>query len=243
MDLKTLKSYFEVYENPFSVLFNVVRSKFPFEAKLKSGHMIQIKSKRHAWFYTTLHGLDIKHVDDTFIEFKYGERLLRFYYDLSQYISIGEVFRDGIYNIDVKGRVVVDIGSGIGDSSVYFALKGAKKVYAFDLDIEFLKKNIKENGFTDIIIPIKCECGSVNNLDVITYNYNIPEGSVLKVDCEGCEYDFFAKSSTLNKYSSIIIEYHNGTQYLPELLRSAGFSVKIKQSKHNIGLIYANYVK
>ena len=169
------------------------------------------------------------------------DKVLKFYFDINDFVALGEIFRDGIYNVNVKGRTVVDVGAGIGDSPIYFALKGAKKVYAFDVTFDvntpYLEKNIRENDLKDVIEPIRCECGLSNNLDVITLKYNIPSGSVLKVDCKGCEYDFFSSSRLISRYHEIIIEYHNGVQHLADLLR--GFNVTIKGNKKKIGLIYA----
>ena len=34
--------------------------------------------------------------------------------------------------LDVEGKNVVDVGANIGDTAIYFALKGAKHVYAFE---------------------------------------------------------------------------------------------------------------
>jgi predicted O-methyltransferase YrrM len=39
-----------------------------------------------------------------------------------------EIFEEDMYEIlDVKGKIVVDVGAYIGDSAIYFALKGAKR--------------------------------------------------------------------------------------------------------------------
>jgi SAM-dependent methyltransferase len=228
------------YDNPLNVMFRTALNKFPFKAKLRNGLEVEIKSKRHAWFFSTLHNLDIIFVNDTFIQFRYRDRVLKFYFDINNFVTFGEIFRDGIYDVDVKGRTVVDVGAGIGDSSIYFALNGAKKVYAFDVDVSYLEKNIRENNLKDIIEPIRCECGLSNNLDSITLKYNIPNESVLKVDCEGCEYGFFstAPPRLISRYHTIIIEYHNGVQHLADLLRASGFNVAIRGNKKT-GLIYA----
>ena len=164
------------------------------------------------------------------------DRVLKFYFDINGFVAFGEIFRDNIYDVDVKERTVVDVGAGIGDSPIYFALNGAKKVYAFDVKVTYLEKNIMENNLKDVVEPIRCKCGLSNNLDVITLKYNIPSGSVLKVDCEGCEYGFFSLSRLINRYHTIIVEYHNGVQHLADLLK--GFNVTIKGNK-KIGLIYA----
>ena len=142
MDFKTFKAYMSAYDKPLNVMFRTALNKFPFTAKLRNGLEVEIKSKRHAYFFTTLHDLDIIFVTDRFIQFRYMDRILKFYFDINGFVALGEIFRDGIYDIDVKGRTVVDVGAGIGDSPVYFALNGARKVYAFDVNTTYLEKNI-----------------------------------------------------------------------------------------------------
>ncbi len=238
MNFKTFKAYMSAYDKPLNVMFRTVINKFPFTANLRNGLEVEIRSKRHAWFFSTLYNLDIIFVTDRFILFRYMGRVLKFYFDINGFTAFGEIFRDGIYNVDVKGRTVVDVGAGIGDSPIYFALNGAKKVYAFDINTTYLEKNIGENNLRDAVEPIRCECGLSNNLDIITLKYNIPSGSVLKVDCEGCEYGFFSSSRLISRYHTIIIEYHNGVQHLADLLRASGFNITIRGNK-KIGLIYA----
>ena len=46
--------------------------------------------------------------------------------------TIAEVFETGIYDADVGNKDVLDIGSGIGDSVVYFSLKNAKRVVGLE---------------------------------------------------------------------------------------------------------------
>ena len=44
-----------------------------------------------------------------------------------------EIFEYGDYDaLNVNGRVVVDVGAFVGDSAIYFALKGAKRVIAIE---------------------------------------------------------------------------------------------------------------
>ena len=122
MNYKTFKAYMSAYDKPLNVMFRTALNRFPFTAKLRNGLEVEIKSKRHAWFFSTLHNLDIIFVNDTFIQFRYKDRILKFYFDINDFVTFGEIFRDGIYNVDVKGRTVVDVGAGIGDSPIYFAL-------------------------------------------------------------------------------------------------------------------------
>lgn len=66
-----------------------------------------------------------------------------------------EVFKDNCYGFfDVKDKVVVDIGAFIGDSAIYFAGEGAKKIVAYEPDphlFEIAKQNIRLNNFTNKI--------------------------------------------------------------------------------------------
>jgi len=240
MDFKTFRAYMSAYDKPLNVMFRTALNRFPFKAKLRKGLEVEIKSKRHAYFFTTLRELDVIYVDDRFIQFRYKDKVLKFYFDINGFVALGEIFREGIYDVDVKGRTVVDVGAGIGDSPIYFALNGAKKVYAFDVNTTYLERNIRENNLKDVVEPIRCECGFSNNLDIITLKYNIPSGSVLKVDCEGCEYGFFGVPPRLiSRYHTIVIEYHNGVRHLADLLRASGFNVVIRGNRKKIGLIYA----
>lgn len=67
-------------------------------------------------------------------------------------LMLGEVYREEYGSLDVKGRVVIDIGANIADSTIYFALKGAKHVIAFEpfpATYRQAKENIKLNKLTD----------------------------------------------------------------------------------------------
>ena len=55
-------------------------------------------------------------------------------------------------SVDYRGRVVVDVGAYVGDSSIYFALRGAKKVYAIEPDRDAYSEllvNIELNNVGD----------------------------------------------------------------------------------------------
>ncbi len=55
------------------------------------------------------------------------------------------------------------------------------------------------------------------------------ESAVLKLDCEGCEYKTILTSGSdvLQKFSDILIEYHNGYKELKEKLETEGFTVSV----------------
>jgi FkbM family methyltransferase len=182
--------------------------------------------------------------------------------------------------LPVKDRIVIDIGANIADSSIYFAMNGAKKVIAlepFPKNFEIAQKNIALNGFTDKIELINAGCcGGQSSKDMVLdvsakgascqtmqsslgsnihfyslrelvdNKYNIINSTaILKIDCEGYEYDIILSNdrTTLDKFSHIQIEYHYGFKDLEKFLNWAGFAVSHTDPKNEsgmeIGWIYA----
>jgi FkbM family methyltransferase len=158
--------------------------------------------------------------------------------------TIFQVFNDGDYEqLNVKGRVVIDVGAYIGDSAIYFALKGARKVIAIEPHpgayAEMLD-NIKLNNMENVIIPINAGLASklgkvcVENVNVnianiiyhrpgdclnavpavtlseLTSGFSVdPNDAVLKMDCEGCEFDVVLNDyDHVKLFRELVLEYH-----------------------------------
>lgn len=147
--------------------------------------------------------------------------------------AIKEVIFDDCYKVgNKKGKVAIDIGSGIGDFSV-LASKKFSKVYAFELDkkrFEMSKKNFKKNNITNVY-PLQKEVISLSN---IFKSQKITFCDFLKIDCEGAEYKIFKNTSDviLRRVKSFSMEVHffeenHIYQYkkLKERLKKLGFKV------------------
>jgi FkbM family methyltransferase len=191
-----------------------------------------------------VNGVEVKNIDDVIYSTETWARVLGWAYDPVKrfwfkgnvkfgrmYWPILEVFDYGEYKLlGVKDRVVVDVGAFVGDSAIYFALKGARKVIAIEPHPEAYREmldNIRLNNLENIIVPINAYLvseqgkadleddeikGSVSthqNYDdralVVTLNniiskYGIDGDTALKMDCEGCEYDII-----LNDYAHELI--------------------------------------
>ncbi len=246
---------------------------------LKSGKRIEVNNiKEFLSFWHSYEGqlellrslkvMNNMHIDfdKHLIQFYYMQRNIVFDYGASKEMLeqtlewIRTQFFEGQYSwLDVKDRDVIDIGAAIGDTAIYFALRGAKRVYAFEIDSNkalLALTNAKLNGFENIkVINAGCTGSKINSneknletLDDIIKSNNI-SNAVLKMDCEGCEYDSIINSedTTLKAFKQIMIEYHRGYKNLEKRLKEAGFHVwhsrpeifKEGNEEYYLGLLYA----
>ncbi|MEM3830012.1 MAG: FkbM family methyltransferase, partial [Conexivisphaerales archaeon] len=71
------------------------------------------------------------------------------------------------------------------------------------------------------------------SLKTLMSKYNIDSG-ILKMDCEGCEYNLLNEDDeTIKKFSMIQIEYHYGYEKLVNKLNELGFECKYTGPKKN----------
>jgi FkbM family methyltransferase len=225
---------------------------------------------------------DIKENKTTLLSLPYGNNnsKITVYGSITNSDAVG-VFLGNIYeNLPVVGKTVIDIGANIADSSIYFAVRGAKKVIALEPipeNYEMAKRNIESNNLSDKITLLLAGCAanqgfvtispfdkgwlgsSVKNSsqglkvplltlgDILKQN-NLQNGelNILKMDCEGCEYESLlsANRDVIRSFSYIQIEYHNGYKDLKYKLEENGFIVSISKPilTHPIGTSNGNYI-
>jgi len=134
------------------------------------------------------------------IELEYQNRKIYFYHDTNKQLNntirlINENFIEGQYKwLDVKGKDVVDVGANVGDTAIYFALRGARHVYAFEpypYSYNIAKKNIKLNHHLEDKITLLNEGCGKSGFVTIKYDYenagwtdlkNFNEGKKIKIE-------------------------------------------------------------
>ncbi|MDM7275036.1 MAG: FkbM family methyltransferase [Thermoprotei archaeon] len=182
------------------------------------------------------------------------------------YDILCENFGGAYDDFNVKDRVVIDIGAGIGDTPVMFAARGAKRVIALEPFPAIYRKAVKViqiNNFEGKVTLLNAALGNADkvveiedcdfeayllfsptavtcrgqktaipiySLKTLTEKFESEE-LVLKVDCEGCEYEALTDVETLKKFKEIAVEYHEGPQPLIDILRKAGFATKLSPIK------------
>ena len=172
-----------------------------------------------------------------------------------------EQYKDILSNMPDE---IIDIGANIGDSSIYFALNGIKviayepyrKVYLqaienFKLNnlmdsIKIFNEGVGYSHQTKINNEIETKAGQplmydsqgstvlIRSMSEITSSLDFSKKVSLKIDCEGCEYEFILNASPeeLGKFHSIIGEYHYG--YLKLLKKFSEVGLRASFSKPHI---------
>jgi len=258
--------YRKVYKNYIGVVVQIFRKKYPIKATLRNGQCVMLKNQFEA--KATSWGLRdfIQSSDDIVVILTKDLFKIKLYNSVNNGDIIGVFLREEYGFLPVKGNAIIDIGANIGDSAIYFAIRGADKVIALEpypKNCEIARKNIELNNLSDKIILILAGCSSIcrtitidpkkersvksslqestNGIDVplMTLESILDENNInsalLKMDCEGCEYETILSSSadTLKKFSHIQIEYHYGYKNLKSKLESCGFKVSVTNPKYS----------
>ena len=137
-NIEHLVLYRKKYKNYPRVVYSVLTNQYPVIAKTRSGYDMTFHDYKDA--YNGLKGLESDPNDD--IVYVKG---LKFYGGKKLFGLVGIFIKD-VYNfLPVKDKIVIDIGASIGDSSIYFASCGAKKVIALEPDARIFEFSEKKH--------------------------------------------------------------------------------------------------
>jgi len=254
------KNFF-VFKNYYSTLLQIKKKKFPIKFIFRNGEYINTNDLREtSLILTRCNG--IKFQKDLIIinNDRYNDSIILENWKHS--VSVKEIFIENEYgSLDVKDKIVLDIGANVGDTPILFSMLGAKKVIALEPQLKFFnmcKKNIKINnlekkidifnaglddkhGFFTIDENEDSEVFSFKNVEKgikipkMTLEDIIPDHGdlILKLDCELCEYNVILNTDKqhLQRFETIIIEFHDGNKNLIEKLSNIGFEVRILNSR------------
>jgi len=274
------------YKNYLQVVGKVLHNDYPFNAMLRSGETVEITDPLHNNLIS--HGLfPLIQIKNRILEIKKINLFEGLLFSGYQYGDILAVFFKKEYEfLNVRNKIVIDIGANIGDTAIYFVLVGAKKVIGVEPSEEIFRhaeKNLELNNMSSKINLFLAGCSTnktgieLNYGDLISShikNSNIASNKILKIptmtiedlikdfsnerlilkmDCEGCEYDNILNTPDhiLKKFDQIQIEYHSGYVNLKKKLQKCGFKVIVSRPsgtgyfyplsalKIHVGYIYA----
>ena len=193
------------------------------------------------------------------------------------YHDIPSIFDEGTYSIlNVDGKVVIDVGAFVGDSAIYFASRGAKKVIAIEPHPDAFREmldNIKLNNLENVVVPLNVGLASkpgkvcIEKVDIegttVTYHrpgecdamvpaitladvvskYDVNHDAVLKMDCEGCEFDVILNDyEHVRVFKELLLEYHlyASSEPLSKLLKvlARDYRCNVERFDKSIGMIY-----
>ncbi len=259
--INALMHIFSNFKNPVNTIKKMKEKSFPFTIVTKNGNKISVKHKSHLSIILKRLENVIDFDNDVMIINSHGKKLSFFYYDT---LDVEIFTEDIYSKLPVKDKVVIDVGGNIGDSSLLFATLGAKETIMLEPQpkfFEYASKNIAYNNMAGKIQIINSALGGrsgtikinyeqsgetfqiplddggvsipVTTLDEILSKYD-ENGLILKMDCEGCEYDVINLSSdkTIKKFDAILIEFHSGCLDIKKRLESYGFKVSILNSMY-----------
>lgn len=193
-------------------------------------------------------------------------------------VCIDEYFSGDDWDmINFQDRFVIDIGANVGDTTLYFAKNGANVIgfepvkHLYNLGIKNISVNHNlKNNITFINKAVGGKKGEISiednnstkgymdqndsyDIEVITIkdvlnDYNFTP-DVLKMDCEGCEFEIILNED-LTMFNDIIFEHHSeatGNDYnlLVEKLKKENFKINTwpcyasNKSFDKIGIIHA----
>ena len=146
--------------------------------------------------------------------------------------GVAETLLQNVYHFDESlDNVVVDIGASIGDFTLFASRPKNVRVYSYDPDqttFPYLQQNVAANRRATVRMFNRP--ASADSLQEIFQLYGEAEVDLLKIDCEGCEYELLFKcpSTLLSRVRKISMEIHpvkgRSKEELVRLLQGAGFS-------------------
>jgi len=133
---------------------------------------------------------------------------------LLDYWLLKEVVVDDCYRARPRiapGASVIDIGSSIGDFSIYAHSLGAEQIFAYEClqeRVNYLHRNLALNNVCSVTVhKKKAVC-----LDTVFLENSLHICDVLKIDCEGGEYELLGSAQhSLQRVRHIIMEAHRFT--------------------------------
>jgi hypothetical protein len=217
--------------------------------KFRNGKRIQVSRNEHSQFrdelfqeYLKEKGFSFEETSDNTLAITDDDVKILLPKDYTNVLD--EIFVRKAYGVDYFiGKDVIDVGASIGDTALYYASKGASSVFGFEVDKErydLCLKNINLNSMASRI-KIYNEPAYSNSIRKLILDNDL-NNVVVKLDCEGCEFEIIENltDEIFHRIDYIVMEYHSHPDKIIMKLTETGFIVR-KEKKILIpeGFIFA----
>ena len=160
--IKNQLRFLKVFKNYWQIFPKILKNQYPIIAKTKNQEL-KIQSYNALYVISQISKLDgIEfNLNEDLVKIPSENKTLKIFGGLNNGDVIGCFVKNDYGKLKVSEKWVVDIGSNIGDSAIYFVTNGAKKVLGiepFPKSYELATKNVKENNLQDKIEIIQAAC-------------------------------------------------------------------------------------
>ena len=231
--IRTVWRYWREYSHPLLVLWKVRRGMFPINVVLKRDKRPSIlNNKADAYLHSI--GFHSFESPGSIMKFRYHSHDV-FLKGYEANGDIHSIFVKGEYmELAVNGKIVIDVGANLGDSSIFFALQGAKKVLAIEpipQSYSLAVENVKLNGLCDVVHVLNASCNdrdtelSIDDtLTAGTYSKVILKDSGKKIPAVTIETlsNLFSKGQLVLKMDCEGCEYRSLLNSKEEVLKKFG---------------------
>lgn len=171
----------------------------------------------------------------------------------AQLFPLVEIYGDNVYlveGIDLGGKNVIDVGTSVGDSTVFFASKGAQVlgIECLPSIAQLARYNVSRNRLdAQVTILTKRFVGKPSNeSNSIDLEGAMAVGlmksvEVLKLDCDGCESNVILNTAdqVLNRVRRFLVEYDSPPAPMIHKLDKLGYITRRVGGAHT-GYLYAS---
>ena len=199
----------KTFKNSGYVISRAFKNDFPINSILKNGKKVKIRTFNAMYFISQAQkiqnvGFDFNNDTVTIQPNEKTNQKIIFYGGLDNG-DIVNIFLKKNYDVfKVKDNTVIDIGANIGDTAIFFAHNGAKRIIGvepFHKNFEVAEKNVNANKLTDTIVLIKAGCGSKTGSVKIDPGYDSSIESRLVDFNEGEYVPVITLQDIIQKYS------------------------------------------
>ena len=159
---KSLKAFWELCPNPITGYWNMLNDKAVLIKPIGNNTPVAVDPTTMVYLVGLhAHGVYVADVNsaDLTVKFRIGSDYLTVRYgNTCDLYLLEELYIQKVYDGDYYGSFVIDVGGYIGETALFFAQRGARRVFCVEPtpdNFRLLEQNISQSSFKDKIVIIR----------------------------------------------------------------------------------------